>query len=199
MIAMARAWVDLVAVNRSLATSCIADTLHVQHQPGEPCPPLHSMAGALHEAGNLAASAWFLGASSGRGDVDDRLTRWRRPLDETYQATLIALGEREFQRHYNAGAAASLDHIIEAALRALTDLANATISVSDPYGLTPREREILSLIATGASHDAIADTLFISRETVRTHTRKIHRKLGASSRAKVVSIAIREGLVCLND
>lgn len=57
--------------------------------------------------------------------------------------------------------------------------------------LTTREREILRLLARGASTREIAGTLFISRLTARNHIQHILRKLGAASRAEAVAIALR--------
>lgn len=59
--------------------------------------------------------------------------------------------------------------------------------------LTAREREILQLIANGLSGEAVAEELFLSGETVRTHVRNAVAKLGASSRAHAVAIALRRG------
>lgn len=61
--------------------------------------------------------------------------------------------------------------------------------------LTGREREVLGLIAAGLGTDAIASTLFVSRNTVRNHTQRLLGKLGAHSRLEAVAIAIRAGLV----
>ena len=53
-------------------------------------------------------------------------------------------------------------------------------------GLTPREQEILSHLAKGYRYKEIADTLFISIETVRTHLRNIYDKLHVRSRTEAV-------------
>jgi DNA-binding NarL/FixJ family response regulator len=60
--------------------------------------------------------------------------------------------------------------------------------------LTPREREILGLLAEGLSAKEIAATLFISAKTVGTHIEHILTKLNAKSRVQAVTIAYREGL-----
>ncbi|MDW5597364.1 helix-turn-helix transcriptional regulator, partial [Conexibacter stalactiti] len=58
--------------------------------------------------------------------------------------------------------------------------------VASPDGaLSPREREIAELIASGSSNQQIADTLVISLRTVETHARSVRRKLGVASRADV--------------
>jgi DNA-binding NarL/FixJ family response regulator len=63
--------------------------------------------------------------------------------------------------------------------------------------LTPREREILQLIAEGKNTKEIARYLFISVKTVETHRRHIKKKLKVDSIAELTKIAIREGLTVL--
>ena len=63
------------------------------------------------------------------------------------------------------------------------------------YQLSEREKEILSLIVQGIQLKAIADRLFISYETVRTHVKKIYKKLHVASRAEAVLKARQQGLV----
>ena len=55
--------------------------------------------------------------------------------------------------------------------------------------LTHREREILSLVASGASNQEIAGKLFISEKTVRNHLTMVFAKLGVSSRAQAIVLA----------
>jgi len=61
--------------------------------------------------------------------------------------------------------------------------------------LSDREREVLSGLSEGDSYGAIADTLFISVDTVRYHIRNIYRKLQVHSQSAAVSKAIRKGLI----
>ncbi len=56
--------------------------------------------------------------------------------------------------------------------------------------LSPREREILGLLATGRSGSEIAGELFLSAETVRTHVRNAARKLGARTRTQAVALLV---------
>jgi DNA-binding NarL/FixJ family response regulator len=53
--------------------------------------------------------------------------------------------------------------------------------------LTPREREVLSLMASGATNAVIATRLVISENTVKSHVKQILRKLGAGNRAEATS------------
>jgi DNA-binding NarL/FixJ family response regulator len=70
--------------------------------------------------------------------------------------------------------------------------------VSTPTGLsalTERERAVLALVATGRSNKAIADELFITERTTRTHVSNVLRKLQLTSRTQAALVAVREGLV----
>jgi DNA-binding CsgD family transcriptional regulator len=60
--------------------------------------------------------------------------------------------------------------------------------------LTPREREVLALIACGYSTSEIARALWITEDTVRTHVKRLLARLSARTRAHAVAIAFREGL-----
>jgi DNA-binding NarL/FixJ family response regulator len=61
--------------------------------------------------------------------------------------------------------------------------------------LTPREREILQLLANGMSNADVAGHLFISQETVKSHVRHILSKMEADTRTQAVAIALREAMI----
>jgi DNA-binding NarL/FixJ family response regulator len=61
--------------------------------------------------------------------------------------------------------------------------------------LTDREREVLELVAEGATNAEIAAQLYLSRHTVKEHTSTVYRKLGARNRAEAVQLAQRIGLL----
>jgi DNA-binding NarL/FixJ family response regulator len=61
--------------------------------------------------------------------------------------------------------------------------------------LTPREREILTLVAQGHANRTIAEKLVISERTARTHVSNVLGKLQLSSRTQAALLAIREGLI----
>jgi DNA-binding NarL/FixJ family response regulator len=63
--------------------------------------------------------------------------------------------------------------------------------------LTPREREILALLADGLANKQIAARLGISKNTVKTHLELLFDKLGVSSRAEAVATGVRRGLLLL--
>ncbi|MDR5683207.1 MAG: response regulator transcription factor [Armatimonadota bacterium] len=62
-------------------------------------------------------------------------------------------------------------------------------------GLTPREREVLTLIAEGLTNQEIAKRLYISIKTVQTHRAHIMEKLNLHDRTELVRYAIRKGLI----
>ncbi len=63
-----------------------------------------------------------------------------------------------------------------------------------PDGLTPREAEVLSLIAQGLTNQEIAERLFVSPTTVKSHVNHLFAKTGVRDRAQAVTYAFRAGL-----
>jgi len=61
--------------------------------------------------------------------------------------------------------------------------------------LSPREDEVLRLVARGATNKEIADSLFISENTVKTHLRNIMDKLHLANRSQAAAYAVKQGLV----
>ncbi len=90
------------------------------------------------------------------------------------------------------GAVAGRTHLDPVVARLLAD------SVRGPHrtgrDLTPREREVLALVAEGASNRQIAERLVVSERTARTHVSAILAKLGLMSRTQAALWAVREGL-----
>jgi len=80
---------------------------------------------------------------------------------------------------------------------AAANLADAMRRKMAPTGpqLSPRESEVLRLLAEGLGVAAIARQLFVSESTAKTHISKIYEKLGAANRAQAIMNAIRAGLL----
>ena len=66
---------------------------------------------------------------------------------------------------------------------------------AEAFGLTPRELEVLALVASGRTNRQIAQALFISESTAGVHVSNILGKLGVAGRTEAAGIAIRLGLV----
>ena len=69
------------------------------------------------------------------------------------------------------------------------------IKPSKDFDLTARELEVLALLPTGATANAIGAVLFLTEATIKTHLANIYRKLAAINRAQAVSIAIENKLI----
>ncbi|MBY5162153.1 HD domain-containing phosphohydrolase [Salsipaludibacter albus] len=69
------------------------------------------------------------------------------------------------------------------------------VTPEPPAGLTPREVEVLRLVATGCSNREIGDRLVISRRTAEHHVQHVYRKLGVSSRAAATLFAVDHDLL----
>lgn len=72
-------------------------------------------------------------------------------------------------------------------------LPEQTERVADGAGLSPREIEALALIAQGLANKEIADKLFLTTNTLKSHIRQAYRKIGVGSRAQAVAWAIQHG------
>jgi DNA-binding NarL/FixJ family response regulator len=81
------------------------------------------------------------------------------------------------------------------------DLAEAMKRRTTPQGpqLSPREREVLQLLADGMGVSQISRQLFISDSTTKTHISKLYDKLGAGNRAQALMTALRLGLLATPD
>jgi DNA-binding NarL/FixJ family response regulator len=168
--------------------------------------PAEVTAAALAEA-RAAAVAWDLGAGDGRGP---------ELREAAAAAPLVALLAREGQAGgaLAAGAAGVLSRDapaprLAAALLAAAqglvalepDLARAWLRAPPPSEsdavLTPRERQVLGLVALGLTNHAIADRLGVAERTAKFHVESILGKLGAQTRAEAVAEGMRRGLLAV--
>jgi DNA-binding NarL/FixJ family response regulator len=98
-----------------------------------------------------------------------------------------------------AGGQGVLDHVVQqrllsAAVRSGPGAGPDSSAASDDGSeLTPREAEVLRLIATGQSNREIARALFVSEATVKTHVNRIFAKTGSRDRAQAIRYAYTHG------
>ena len=146
---------------------------------------------------------WLLGT---RVDLADLVDRWRRTathfaelghtIEEARARTRLAVVLRGAGDGEGAQEQAEVARGLAARLQAAPLLEELVAVRSGPAGgtLTPREREILTLVAAGRSNADIGTRLFISGKTVSVHVSNLMAKLGASSRTEAVALARRAGL-----
>ncbi|MFE5325570.1 response regulator [Embleya sp. NPDC056575] len=105
-------------------------------------------------------------------------------------------GRRDIVRAIRAAAAGQsvLDREVQDRLLATVRTRATTPSRNLPDDITPREREVLALIGRGLPNRAIAEKLFISEATVKTHINNLFAKAGIRDRADAVRRAIAAGL-----
>jgi DNA-binding NarL/FixJ family response regulator len=84
-----------------------------------------------------------------------------------------------------------LDPVVQ---RRLVEMATRERPTGLPNGLTPRELDVLRLIAEGKSNAEIAQDLYITEGTVKTHVNNLFAKAGLRDRAQAVTYAFRHGL-----
>lgn len=80
------------------------------------------------------------------------------------------------------------------AAQGLTEAMQRKLSTPKP-ALSPREREVLQLLADGVGVAEVARRLYVSESTAKTHVSSIYEKLGATNRAQAVMKAVRAGLL----
>jgi DNA-binding NarL/FixJ family response regulator len=158
---------------------------------------LAAIAGRAEPAARLFGAAAALRAAA---DVSLRPLE-RADQDRTATAIRAELDEATFEVARAAGAALPLEAAIaeaDALLRSLEEAPEPTTpsapAVPVPGGLSPRELEVVRLLAAGQSNQEIADELVVSHSTAVTHVRNILTKLGLDSRAAVAAWAVRHGL-----
>jgi len=174
------------------------------------------------EAGSVAAALEVITSTTpdvvifdvrlpdGSGLDAARKVREQNPTMGIVVLTMYA-GDDQLFGALEAGASAfvpkdsPVDDVISAARhaavspRAFTanDLAGAMQRKMSPTGpqLSPREREVLGLLADGLGVAAISKQLYISESTTKTHISKVYEKLGAGNRAQALMTAMRLGLI----
>ena len=154
-------------------------------------------------AGQPEPAARLFGATTAlRVRFDIPLLPASRAIEERWVSAMrAALGEPAFAAAWEAGAELSLEAAVAEADALLAALAAepepagaAPAPAAVPGGLTPREQEVLRLLAAGRSNPQIGEALYISPGTATIHVRHILAKLDLPSRAAAAAWAVRHGL-----
>jgi len=147
--------------------------------------------------------------------VMDGLEATQAILEEFPDARIIVLttyaGDEDVHRALDAGAVgyvlkdmlvADVLKVIRSVIagrRGIPPAIAATLAQHTPrIALTPRETEVISLIATGLTNGEIAQRIGRTEETVKVHVKNILRKLNAQDRTEAVTNAVRRGFIRLS-
>jgi predicted ATPase/DNA-binding NarL/FixJ family response regulator len=117
----------------------------------------------------------------------------RAEYDRGVATARAGLGEAAFDAAWAEGKTMPPERAVQYALEQ-PPKPEDTVSASYPAGLSPREAEVLKLVAQGLTNAQIASELFISPNTVNRHLNSVYRKLGASSRAAATRFAAEHRL-----
>jgi DNA-binding NarL/FixJ family response regulator len=124
----------------------------------------------------------------------------RRAYERWARESLAVLGDHAYEEARQQGRHLALQQSLREARDFLASSADAaprpaTTAISHTNGLSPRELDVLRLVADGRSDREIADALFIGPGTVRTHLAHTFGKLEVGSRTAAVAAARRHGIL----
>ena len=177
-------WLFNQSGNLSEGSQCLENLADVAGATGKPllAARLYGMAEALQDRFGTPMWPFY------RAEYEQEVARVRAQLSPP-----------EMQAAWSSGRNLPDDTLIAEALAASEQLSGApdpapTLPATLPFGLTNREIDVLRLLATGATNPEIADALFISVTTVKSHVQSIMRKLDLSSRSALAAWATRSGI-----
>ncbi len=163
---------------------------------------LAAWASVAASIGSPRTSAMLLGAAQGRLDQYGAVL-WaldRAELVRTAAAATALMGDDAYRECLTAGRTLTpqeTDSLVTELLEPMPPGARAESHVSPAIRLTPREAQVLHLIAGGESNQSIAEGLGLSVRTVERHTANLYRKIGAegpAARTAAANYAFRHGL-----
>jgi two-component system response regulator DegU len=152
---------------------------------------------------SLQDQIWALGTLFDRRVNQDRekvaaLPYGRAGLKQATMEARVALEEVAVGAAEAAYQALTVAEVLDSALAALEQAEGQTEAVPLVHEatiatetLSPREREVLALVAEGRSNKAIAETLFVSPNTIKTHVASLLNKLHAETRVQLAAMAVR--------
>jgi DNA-binding CsgD family transcriptional regulator len=150
----------------------------------------------------VAAAAWEgLGRPYRAAQARRRRAEAQLATGDRDAAAATALEALDAANRIGAGwlAAEIEGFALRARLRLEREPASAEAAVDasdeDPFGLTPRERQVLALLADGRTNREIGQTLYMAEKTASVHVSRILSKLDVRSRTEAAALAHRVGLV----
>jgi len=188
------------------AGALFAESLELARRMGTKRPTAYALLGLALAGCGGAGPGWSARLHGAADQALADLGHTLQPLEERLadldrQRLRAAMGAEAFDAEYTAGRTLDPAQVLDACGRraqrpaARTAEPGAAGSGKAATMLTPREQEVLTLVAQGLSNPDIARRLFLSEHTVHRHLANILRKLGLSSRAAAATWAVRSGLV----
>lgn len=156
---------------------------------------LEGMAGVAVAQKLPRRAAWLFGAADAvRGAIDvPRPLGFRSYCERDLAAARDSLGEAAFEKAWEAGRIMTPERAVEYTLEQRDGVAPP--HSGDAGGLSPREVEVLRLVADGLTDAQVAERLYISPRTVGQHLRSVYKKLGVPSRAAAARRAVEQDLL----
>ena len=160
---------------------------------------LRSTAEMCRRRGQAAAGTRLLAAGIAllerRGLKYNTAAVFQHEVIDEFERLRAMLPESRFEEARAAGSAMTKEDAGAYALEILTQ--EPLKEDAPPDGLTPREAEVLSLIAAGRSNREMADDLYLSIRTIERHVANIYRKIDVHNRAEAARYAIEQGLAAV--
>lgn len=185
----------------SQARRCIYESLALNMELGDAwniAYGLVSLAEAAYAQNDYARTAKLMGAAEANYDnVRGRLDRFDgATFDKCRDSSEEALGAVGFASAWAEGLKLTPQEAIDLSRSesAISRSESKTPDRTNAAGLSPRELEVLRVLAQGLSDIEVAEKLCLSRHTVNAHLRNVYSKLGVSSRAAATRYAVDNGL-----
>ena len=159
------------------------------------CGYLCAFTGRCAEAVTVWAAVVELGRAGFSAPSDPELPEGWYQRQESLRQARQALRPTQLRAAEERGKAMSLATAAEYVLMLTAASPEAPVAALGAEGLSPRERELVTLVARGHTDAQIADQLYISVRTVSSHLDRIRAKTGCRRRADLTRLALSAGLV----
>jgi len=182
------------------AGALFAESLELARRMGTKRPTAYALLGLALTGAAGAGPGWSAQLHGAADQALADLGHTLQPLEERLadldrQRLRAVMGAEAFEAEYVAGRTLDAAEVLGVLSRKDAMARQARAAVSQAGVLTPRELEVLKLVAQGLSNADIAQRLVLSEHTVHRHLANILRKLGLSSRAAAATWGVRTGLV----
>jgi DNA-binding CsgD family transcriptional regulator len=185
-----------------VARALFAESLTLARRMGTKRQTAYTLIGLALAGHGEADPAWSARLHGAADQALADLGETIEPLEERLagrdrQRLRAAMGTEAFETEYAAGRTLDAAEVLAVLSRKDATAGQARVAVSAEAGtvLTPRELDVLKLVAQGLSNADIAHRLVLSEHTVHRHLANILRKLGLSSRVAAAAWGVRTGLI----